>query len=193
MGRQKEYSREEVLKAATDVFWEKGYEGTSISDLVTGAGIHRRSMYDEFKDKDGLFLACLNFFANETSKPLTAILKEEPLGIKNIERFFRNRVEYACSTNFKGCLLVKSAIEQELLEPKSQKAVRTFMAITEKAFSHNLQAAIERREIPSSKDCAILAKYLMCFLEGLMVIGGHQSSKKELNWVVDAVISTLKR
>ncbi len=48
MGRPKEYVRDEVLDAATHVFWEKGYEGTSVSDLVEGTGLHRRSMYEEF-------------------------------------------------------------------------------------------------------------------------------------------------
>ena len=66
------------------------------------------------------------------------------------------------------------------------------MALTEKAFTQNLEAAVERREIPSGKDCPMLAKYLFCFLEGLMVIGGQSSSKKELNLVVDAVLSTIK-
>ena len=101
MGRPKEYAREEVLKAATEVFWEKGYEGTSVTELVEGTGLHRRSMYEEFGDKDGLFLACLKFFANETSKPLLAILQKEPLGMNNIETFLRNRVDYASSTSFK--------------------------------------------------------------------------------------------
>ena len=193
MGRPKEYVRENVLKAATEVFWEKGYEGTSVSDLVEGTGLHRRSMYEEFKDKDGLFLACLDHFAYETTKDLSALLKQEPLGLQNIENFFRNRVDYASSTKFKGCLLVRSAIEQELLNPGAQKKVHAFMALTEKAFYQNLQTALERGEIPKEKDCRMLAKYLMCFLEGLMVLGGPKTSKSELDLVVDAVMSTVKK
>ena len=117
MGRPREYARENVLKAATDVFWEKGYEGTSVRDLVEGTGLHRRSMYEEFGDKDGLFLACLDHFVNETTKDQSALLRHKPLGVHNIEAFFRNRVEYVSSREFKGCLIVKSAIEVPLDTP----------------------------------------------------------------------------
>ena len=54
MARHKEYVKEEVLEAATQLFWEHGYEGTSMNGLVEATGLHRRSMYEEFGDKDGL-------------------------------------------------------------------------------------------------------------------------------------------
>ena len=58
MGRSKEYARGEVLESATQIFWEKGYQGTSVGDLVEGTGLHRRSMYEEFGDKEDVFVAC---------------------------------------------------------------------------------------------------------------------------------------
>ncbi len=192
MGRPKEYVRDEVLDAATHVFWEKGYEGTSVSDLVEGTGLHRRSMYEEFGDKERLFTACLDHFVYETTKDLSALLEQKPLGFHNIETFFRNRVDYVCSRQFRGCLLVKSAIEQELLNDEARKKLHSFLARTENAFYKCLCAARKKGDIHQDTDCQTLAKYLMCFLEGLMVMGQTTSSKKELGLVVNTVLSTVK-
>ncbi len=193
MGRPKEYARKEVLEAATQVFWEKGFEGASVRDLVEGTGLHRRSMYEEFGDKDGLFLECVDHFVHETTKDIGVLLKQKPLGFHNIESFFSNRVDYVATRKFKGCLLVKSAVEKEMLKEDAQKKVHYFLALTEKAFYECLHASQERGEIHKDRDCKILAKYLMCFLEGLMVMGQTTSSKQELKGVVETVLSTVKR
>ena len=193
MGRPKEYARAKVLEAATQVFWEKGYEGASVSDLVEATGLHRRSMYEEFEDKDGLFLECIDHFVHETTKDVGVLLKQKPLGFQNIETFFSNRVDYVASRKFKGCLLVKSAIEKELLNEDAKKKVQFFLTLTEKAFYECLQASQERAEIHKDRDCNTLAKYLMCFLEGLMVMGQTTSSKRELWGVVETVFSTVKK
>ena len=193
MARHKEYVKEEVLEAATQVFWENGYEGTSVNELVEATGLHRRSMYEEFGDKDGLFLECIDHFVHKTTKDIGVLLKQKPLGFQNIESFFSNRVDYVTSQKFKGCLLVKSAVEKELLNEDAQKKVQFFLALTEKAFYECLQAAQRRREIHKDTDCQMLAKYLMCFLEGLMVMGQTTSSKRELWGVVETVLSTVKQ
>jgi len=192
MGRPKEYARDGVLEAATQVFWEKGYQGTSVGDLVEGTGLHRRSMYEEFGDKEGLFTACLDHFVYETTRGVAALLVREPLGIKNIEAFFRNRVDYVSGPQFKGCLLVKSAIEQGLLNVEARRKLQSFLADSENAFYECLDAAQQQGEIRQDSDCRTLAKYLMCFLEGVMVMGQTNPSKKELGLVVDTVLLTVK-
>ncbi len=60
MARQKEFDRDEVLHKAMEVFWTRGYEGTSIQDLVKHMGINRQSIYDTFGDKHSLFLQALD-------------------------------------------------------------------------------------------------------------------------------------
>ena len=119
MARKKEYDRNKVLDAATRVFWVKGYKGTSVSDLVSATGLNKHSMYMEFGSKEGLFQECINNFVLETKKDLKNILTRPPLGMKNIETFFRNRIVYASSDDCIGCLLINTAIEKELLEAEA--------------------------------------------------------------------------
>lgn len=56
MARSKEFDIDDVLLKAMTIFWQQGYEKTSMQDLVTGMGIHKRSMYDTFGDKHTLYI-----------------------------------------------------------------------------------------------------------------------------------------
>ncbi len=156
-------------------------------------GLHRRSMYEEFGGKDGLFVACLDHFGHENTKNLHAILNQEPLGLSNIKNFFHDRIEYICSRHFKGCLLVKSAIEQPFLPPDAQKKLHTFLVDTEQAFVACLLAAQQQNEIRPSTNCQILAKYLVCFLQGLTIQGNLTSQKRDLTTMANMALATVKQ
>ena len=92
MPRSKEYIKEEVLEAATTLFWTKGFEGTSMNDLVEQTGLNKHSMYSEFGDKEGLFLACMDYYVYESNKVVLDILTKHPLGLHNIEKFSRTEL-----------------------------------------------------------------------------------------------------
>lgn len=192
MPRIKEYSKEEVLDAATRVFWEKGYKGTSMNDLVEGTGLNKHSMYKEFGNKDGLYLACMNNYAEKTTKELNVILSREPLGFKNIEAFFSNRVAYLSSKNCKSCLLVNTAVEKEVLSSRINRSARQYLALQEKAFFSCLEAAQKNREIPENTNLELMAQYLLCFLEGINVMGKTDPTKKSLQLLANEVLSRVK-
>ena len=129
--RQKEYDRQKVLSAATNLFWEKGYQGTSMNELVEVTGVHRRSLYDDFGDKEALFLACIDQYLGEAGAATAATLGREPIGIKNVEEFFGDRSEYAATRDCKGCLLVNTVIEEEMVSQKVSRKVARHLASLE--------------------------------------------------------------
>ena len=91
MARPVEYDIEEVLNNAMELFWEKGYEGVSMGQLVKYTGLNRRTMYSLFKDKEGLFKDALENYYIKRSAQKIAILKNNA-GKKGIELFFQNFV-----------------------------------------------------------------------------------------------------
>ncbi len=192
MPRVQEYVREEVLDAATQLFWEKGYKGTSVNDLVEAMGLNKQSMYKEFGSKDGLFLACIDNYVSNTTQKLSEILSRKPLSFENIEAFFENRVAYLSSENCRSCLLVNTAVEKELLCDTINKRTQTYLTFQEEAFLHCLKAAQLNGEIPKSKNIKLMAKYLLCFLEGMNVMGKTNPSKKALQLLVNEVLSTVR-
>ncbi|MTI29976.1 TetR/AcrR family transcriptional regulator [Xanthovirga aplysinae] len=191
MPRAKEYSKEEVLNTATKVFWKRGFKNTSISDLVNATGLNKHSMYGEFENKEGLFLACIDHYVNTSTKYLMDILKEEPLGIGNIKAFIKNRIEYATSGEFDGCLLVNTTVEKHLLDEKINKIVNKELYGQKNLFHACLVAAQKNGEISTEKDCEILADYLMCFLEGLMIVGKTNPTKRSLNNIMDTTMGAI--
>ena len=192
MTRPKEYHREEVLDLATKLFWLKGFEGTSMNEMVEQTGLNKHSMYNEFGDKEGLFLASLDYYVSESTKDLGDILTKKPLGLSNIKAFFDNRVEYAASRTCKGCLLLSSAIEKELLSDKINDRLQKMLTAFEGLLYDCLKAAQGKREISKQKDCKALASYLFCFLAGLMTIGRRNTDKVALKKLTDVALSAVK-
>ena len=164
-----------------------------MNDLVEATGLNKHSMYKEFGNKDGLFLACLEHYAKETTNDQSAMLKQQPLGFHNIESFFRNRIEAALSSKFNACLLINTAIEKEVLSYEVNNLTRKYLSLQEEAFYNCLEAARRKGEIPKHKDVEMLTKYLMCFLEGINVMGKTGPTKKSLELIVNEVLATVTR
>jgi len=192
MNRPREYKKEDVLEAATGLFWAKGFEATSISELVELTGLNKHSMYREFGDKEGLFLASLDHYAKESNKELGEVLTRKPLGLSNLEAFFDNRVEYAASPECKGCLLVNSVTEDEILSDKINDKIQSMLAAHEGLFYDCLLAAQKKGEISKAKDCKVLASYLSCFLRGLINFGRSDTNKAALRKMTDVALLAIK-
>lgn len=193
MPRSKEYIREDVLQAATTLFWTKGFEGTSISELVDQTGLNKYSMYSEFGDKEGLFSACIDYYTKESNKAVLGILTKPPLGLQNIEKFFENRIEYAGTEDCKGCFLANTVIEMEIVGDAITEQVKILLSKHESLLYRCLKAAQDKGEIPAGKDCKLLARYLDCFNRGLMNVGKHQIEKKSLRSMTEVALSTIKQ
>ena len=169
MPRTKQYNIDEVLSAATELFLRKGYEATSLNELVKATNLNRHSLYSEFGDKEGLFLACVQHYTLEERNVKTVdILTREPIGIANIEAFFEDRINYALSDNCYGCLLVNTISERGAVSPKISQVIDNIALIQEVLISRCLEAAISNGEISKENDSQALSDYLSCFFVGLM-------------------------
>tara|TARA_B100000315_G_C14595513_1_gene598851 strand:- start:1397 stop:1978 length:582 start_codon:yes stop_codon:yes gene_type:complete len=191
MPRNKEYRRHEVVDVATYVFWDRGYAGTSVENLVEATGLHRRSMYGEFGDKAGLFLACIDHYGNTTWKNLISMLLVLPGGLKNIGVFFRDRVDYAVPETCRGCLFVNTIIEKSSVSSNALEKVCGYFDLLEEAFFSCLVAAQASGHIPAHKNCRILAKYLTHFFEGLMVEGKANRDRDSLAFAAQIAIESI--
>lgn len=191
MPKIKKYIRQEVLELGTGLFWRLGYGGASVESLVEATGVHRRSMYGEFGDKDGFFLACIEHYANYTTSHLLEMLKGSPGGLQNIGRFFRERVDFSANASCQGCLLVNTVIEGNLVAPEALARASMYLRVLEDEFYVCLTVAQSRGHIPQDKDCRTLAMYLGCLLCGLMVKGRFTQDKVSLDRFVQVALESL--
>jgi len=107
-GRPKNFEREDILEAAVNVFWRKGYDGASMKDLTGAMGINGPSLYAEFGDKLGLYHAAIDKYANNDGcAPLVAFEAELDI-YEAVEAFMKAAIDYATDhqSGAKGCFLV---------------------------------------------------------------------------------------
>ncbi|SFD79002.1 TetR/AcrR family transcriptional regulator, transcriptional repressor for nem operon [Paenibacillus catalpae] len=190
MTRSKEFDEREVLLKAMHLFWEKGYEKTSLQDLVTHMGIHRRSLYDTFGDKHSLFVKTMEQYDIQTN----ATIKAEVSRGRTAKQAIRFIFDYLIEVNDDrplGCLFVNSATELGLRDPEVREMTNEGFNNEEKILVSLIQKGQQSGEIQSDKDTKILAASLQTTMIGLRVLARTFTDKKRLHQVADASIAIL--
>ena len=193
MPRRKEFDREEVLLKAMRVFRDKGYEATSMQDLVDHMKVNRFSLYETFKSKHELFLEALQAFSKNVSIPFFNRLKDSNEGLKVIETTLMqlvSRIKSGQSSN--GCLMCNTIAE---LGAKKDKRMTIILDTHLKTLEGNFYAALSRAkelgEISEDVDARDYAKLLVAYTTGLLSIA-KVLSQKEIRKSVKATIAALK-
>jgi TetR/AcrR family transcriptional repressor of nem operon len=192
MARHKEFDREEVLDRAMDLFWRRGYEATSVRDLVDHLGIGQGSIYGTFGDKHALFLEALDRY-RRTQDPQLASLLEGPGSVKDKLRVaFEGLVEEStCEGGRRGCFMVNSAVEMAPCDPQTAKRVKANAAGAQGVFGEALVRAREAGEIPPDRDPRALARFLFNAVQGLRVMARAGARKEVMDDVVEVTLSVL--
>lgn len=193
MARTKEFNPEEALEAAMELFWRRGYEATSMRDLLEGMGIGRGSFYDTFGDKRALFLAALDRFEESRTTWAIEVLQESPSPLAGIEEVFRRTVENLVGYEpRRGCLLANSAVELAPHDPEVATRISGYVRRTEKAFEDALERARVRKEIPKKSDPRALARFLVTNLHGLRVMARAGADRETLEDAVRIALFALE-
>ena len=192
MGRPKEYDREEVLDRAMQVFWSKGYECTSMQDLVDAMGINRGSIYGEFGDKRSLHLAALDLFYEKEVQIMLAPVFEPGSRIAAIRRIFEGIAENAANGgDCRGCMVYNTAVELCPNDQEVTQKVAAGLKKAEDAFYGALVEAKEHGEWRNDRDPRAVARFLTNSVNGLRVIGMVIGDRSALQDIVDQTLSVL--
>lgn len=193
MGRHKEFDRNAVLEKAMDVFWEKGYEATSIQELVDHMKINRGSLYDTFGDKHSLFLMALDHYRDRrVSQRLKCLLKSSE-GVEAIRQFFRDLADARVGDRgCQGCLMVNSTVELAPHDDEAAGKVAAHMAALEDAFYRTLLRAQKRGELTHQSNLRGVARYLVNSANGLCVMAKVSPDRAVLDDIVEMTLSVLR-
>ncbi len=193
VARPREFNLEEVLDKAVETFWSRGYEATSIQDLVESMGIHRGSLYAAFEDKQGLFLTVLDRYRKVVVGKLLDILESDSSGKTAIRQFFAAVIEHVVTGGpLRGCLITNSAVERGLSDPETAKKVGLCLTQLEDGFYKTLVRAQDAGELGKGRDPRALARYLTSSLQGLLVIGKIRTDRAALEDVVEVTLEALE-
>lgn len=149
MARPRGYDREAVLAAARDLFWERGYDATSITDLEQRTGLNRSSLYQEFGSKDGLFEAALACYADQVVARLFDPVRSPGAGLAEVGQLFARLgglLRCDPATYGRGCLLVNTGTGLSTTPPAARQAVAAYRDRVRADFLAALTRSADRGE-----------------------------------------------
>ncbi|WP_438297905.1 TetR/AcrR family transcriptional regulator [Sporosarcina sp. FA15] len=190
MARSKEFDVNQVLRKAMELFWQQGYEKTSMQELVDYMGIHRRSIYDTFGDKRTLFLSALSHYEELITSETKKRVGSKLLVKQGIREVF-NMIIYPNLNLPKGCLSVNAAVELSLLDEEIATKIAEMFTKTEALFYELLKHGQKNGEISKNHNPEVLSLFLHNSLVGLRVLVKIEADKKKLESIVDMTLSVL--
>lgn len=191
MGRHHEFNREEVLSRAMNVFWQKGYKGTSMKDLVKITGLQPGSIYNSFGDKHELFREAVKHYGEVVTSRMIDVLYAGGSPLGNIRHFFENIINTPNEKRAMGCLLSNTVVELAPHDKDIGEVVAEIMQRIEEAFFYCLEAAIAEGELPPDTDTRSLSLYLSTFTHGLIVTGKSSPDPERMGSIVDFIMSKI--
>ena len=191
MARPQEFNTAEALHKAMGVFWNKGYEGTSLADLLEATGLSKSSLYATFGDKRDLFLAAFDCYRAERTRELHLVL-DNGKARKSIETFFRKIIEDARATTFShGCMSTNQAVELAPHDPDVRRRVETDFQVIEDAFARTIQRGQVEGSIKSSVSPRNLARLLVVAFPGFQVMVRAGANAARLDDALATLLSNL--
>lgn len=188
-GRPREFCVDEALAAALRVFWSRGYEGASLSDLTEAMGITRPSLYAAFGNKEALFRKALDLYEREKLAFMGEAL-EASTSRGVAERLLRGALDMQTSEcEPRGCLRVISSVACGSEAESIRAEVIARRASSHQALLDRFQRAKTEGDLPSHVEADGLANYLSAILQGMAIQAGAGATRKQLETLVETSLA----
>lgn len=180
-GRPREFDLDEALDKAMRLFWERGYDNTSLADLAAELGITKPSLYAAFTDKQTLFQQALARYA-EGPNSFAVRAHSLPTARNVVEALLEGTVNVStCTSGPRGCLFTQATLAHD---PNVREAAARDGRRGERMLAQRLRKARDAGELPADADCDALALYVKTVALGITVQGASGYSRSELKRVV---------
>jgi AcrR family transcriptional regulator len=188
-GRPREFDVDDALTAALRVFWSKGYEGASMTDLTEAMGVTRPSLYAAFGNKEALFRKALDLYEREKLCYMGQAL-EAPTARGVAERLLQGSLENQTSGDDpRGCLGVISSVACGAEADCIRQEVLERGRIAHQALIERMERAIAEGDFHAPVDPEGITKYLTAILQGMAVQAGAGATRDELQRLVDTSLA----
>ncbi|OQS13779.1 TetR family transcriptional regulator [Nocardia donostiensis] len=189
-GRPRAFDRDVALRRAMEVFWEHGYEGTSMTDLTSAMGINSPSLYAAFGGKEALFRETIELYCRCEGGATERALREEPTARAAIEAMLRdNAATYTASDKPHGCMVVLAGSTYTT----RTESIREFLVDKRKETSTDIRRRLDRGiadgDLPAGTDTEALATFYTTVLYGLSIQARDGMSPAELTRSIDCAMA----
>jgi len=192
MARTKQFDEQQALVSAMLVFWEKGYEGTSINDLEQAMGLKRTSIYNAFGNKSALFERVMSCYKESVMSALFVELDSAPDIREGVRRLLNGALDIHFDEDHPGgCLVVLSIVESGQHNDQSQASMQQTIHELKTALQKRLSRAKKSGELSKDLDAGATATTIATTMAGMMVMGKANFTKASLKKTVNQVVSLL--
>ncbi len=192
MARTKSFDQAEVLKKIQKLFWDKGFNGTSVDDLVNATGLSRSSLYDTFGDKEDLFHASLSLYRNENTSQMIAMIEQSTDIKKTVADMFDYILDDSRRDNRIGCMMVNTAIELAPHQKKISKMVDENMMAIKQALTKAIRAAQSKGDVPKHHSPEALSTTILTLINGLRVAEKWSTEEKTYQQIKTVAVDLLQ-
>ncbi|WP_312115042.1 TetR/AcrR family transcriptional regulator [Brevibacillus reuszeri] len=190
MVRTKEFDEDAVLLKGMRLFWDQGYEKTSIQELVSHMGIHKGSMYDTFGDKKSLYIKALQRYSERLEQSYK--LRMAGLSAKEAIRMLFERAINPGEESPAGCFIVNTAVELAKHDSEARDCVHQSWDYTEQLIRDLIIDGQQLGEISKTLNAECLSQYFNNALIGLRVMVKTITDREKLRQIIEMNLSVLK-
>ncbi len=191
-GRKLSFNKELALEAAMNVFWQKGYVGTSLSDLTRAMGINKPSMYSTFGNKEALFSQTTTLYAEQQAAPHLKWLEKSDMPLKDrVKGFLMSTIDGQCKLSMpRGCYIAACIAESS--NDSVPEKIRQMVLQINQHMQSELEALLlndeESKALNLDKRAAGIALGFNTLLSGTATMARAGKTEKELEKVVDIML-----
>jgi TetR/AcrR family transcriptional repressor of nem operon len=189
--RNKEFDYQDKLKVARDLFWKKGYQATTMNDLVDALAINRSSIYDSFGNKHDLFLKCLHDYIQETELSYRASANKGASALESAIIVIRDIVK-TILVDTKTCLAINSTFELSRIDEDVNRLLKQQANNSVKLFEDLFIKAQQEGDLSAGKDPSLLAYFVVASFASLWNADLLFNDKKRLYQLTDHLIGVIR-
>lgn len=190
MARTKAFEPVEKLERAKDIFWQKGYQATSMQDLVDTMGLNRGSIYDTYGDKHSLFLMCLKSYSDGMLNDYLQATDAAKSPVKAIEKIIKRAAARTIEEG-KTCMGVKSAFELASDDEEVHAILKENTGSVVNVLKDLIRKAQKADEINAKRDPAVLANFIVSNFTGFwqlfLVYGDPEMVKQQADFLIRSI------
>lgn len=191
MARTKEFDPDTALLRAMELFWRKGYEATSMADLVAHVGVSRAGLYSTFGDKHALYVRAYDRYLEEGVDFVGELSQPGPVLPVIRSLLTRYAEESATDSDRRGCLVVNTAVELSPHDTVLARRVEANWSLVETALFSALTRARAQGELSQGRDPRALARLLLVALQGMRVVGKSSDDPARLRDAATEILTLL--
>ncbi len=192
MGRTKQFDERQALMSAMLVFWDKGYEASSVQDIEQATGLNRTSLYNAFGNKRAIFDRVMSCYKESVMSALFAELDGAPDIKEGIRRLLNGALDiHFDEDNPGGCLVVLSILESGQHDEQSQASMQQTIHDLKSALQARLSKAKKSGELSKGLDAGSTATTITTTMAGMMVMGKANFTRTALKKTINQVVSLL--